>query len=140
MGKSAIRERRALSAAARCWQSARWAGCLAAAGLLSAPPAHASQIQTLPLGGYWCELPGDAMGATGHRVVAEDFAIVHSSTYASGGKQGSYLLTSNIIEMTSGPKAGEKFHRISDNFLRKLDPDGTDGELRCIRMVTNNRE
>jgi hypothetical protein len=42
--------------------------------------------------------------------------------------------------MTSGPKAGEKFHRISDNFLRKLNADGTDGELRCIRMVTNNRD
>ncbi len=107
---------------------------------LAIPQAQATQIQTLPLGRYSCELPGDAMGAAGHRVVAEDFAVVHSSTYAAARKQGSYLLTSNIIEMTSGPKAGEKFHRISNNFLRKLNPDGTDGELRCIRMVTNNRQ
>jgi hypothetical protein len=102
--------------------------------------AQASQIQTLPLGRYSCELPGDALGTVGRRVAAEDFAIVHSSTYASGREQGSYLLTANIIEMTSGPKAGEKFHRISDNFLRKLNEDGTDGELRCIRMVTNTRQ
>ena len=108
--------------------------------LLAAPAAQASQIQTLPLGRYSCELPGDALGAVGNRVVAEDFAIVHSSTYASRQEQGSYLLTNNIIEMTSGPKAGEKFHRISNNFLRKLNPDGTDGDLRCIRAFTNNRD
>lgn len=112
---------------------------LAGLGLASAG-AQASQIQTLPLGAYFCELPGDAMGAVGHHVVAEDFAIVHSSTYESRGKQGSYLLTDGIIAMTSGPKAGQRFHRISDNFLRKLSPDGTDSELRCIRMVTNNRD
>ena len=107
---------------------------------LATLPAHATQIQTLPLGRYSCELPGDAMGPVGRRVPAEDFAIVHSSTYASGGVQGSYLLTNNIIEMTNGPKAGEKFHRISDNFLRKVSADGTDGELRCIRMVSNSRD
>jgi hypothetical protein len=107
---------------------------------VTADAAQANQIQTLPLGAYSCELPGDAMGSVGHHIVAEDFAIVHSSTYASGRKQGSYLLTSNIILMTSGPKSGEKFHRISNNFLRKLNADGTDGELRCIRMFTNNRE
>ncbi len=107
---------------------------------LATPAAQATQIQTLPLGAYSCELPGDALGTVGHHVATEDFAIVHSSTYASMGKQGSYLLTANIIEMTSGPKSGEKFHRISDNFLRKLNPDGSDGELRCIRRFTNNRD
>lgn len=113
---------------------------LAPALALAIPAAQASQIQTLPLGAFSCELPGDAMGAAGHHIIAEDFAIVHSSTYQSGARQGSYLLTSNIILMTSGPKAGEKFHRISDNFLRKLSPDGTDSELRCVRKLTNNRE
>ncbi|MDP9056971.1 MAG: hypothetical protein M3N34_06550 [Pseudomonadota bacterium] len=98
------------------------------------------QIQTLPLGAYMCELPGDAMHAAGVRVPAEDFAVVHSSTYESGGKQGSYLLTANVIQMTSGPRAGEKFHRISNNFLRKLSADGTDSELRCIRRAENDRQ
>ena len=98
------------------------------------------QIQTLPLGSYSCELPGDAMHAAGLRVPAEDFSVVHSSTYASGGQQGSYLLIANIINMTSGPRAGEKFHRISNNFLRKLSADGTDSELRCIRRAANDRE
>jgi len=98
------------------------------------------QIQTLPLGAYSCELPGDAMHAVGRRVPAEDFAVVHSSTYESGGQQGSYLMIANIIEMTSGPRAGEKFHRISNNFLRKLSPDGTDSELRCIRRAANDRQ
>jgi hypothetical protein len=107
---------------------------------MASPVAQAGQIQTLPLGAFSCELPGDALGPAGHRVPSEDFAIVHSSTYESGGKQGSYLLTGGIIAMTSGPKAGEKFHRISDNFLRKLSPDGTDSELRCVRKATNDRE
>lgn len=138
------RERRALSAAGARWQSARCHSRLVAAALIglgtTVSGAQASQIQTLPLGAYSCELPGDAMHAAGRPVVSEDFAIVHSSTYESAGKQGSYLLTANIIEMTSGPRAGERFHRISNNFLRKMSPDGTDSELRCIRRVANNRD
>ena len=144
MGKSEYRKRRALSAAKACWQSARCGWRLATTAILTlgAPifGAQASQIQTLPLGAYSCELPGDALHAAGRRVVTQDFAIVHSSTYESAGKQGSYLLTANIIEMTSGPLAGERFHRISDNFLRKLSPDGTDSELRCIRRMANDRQ
>ncbi len=144
MKKIENRERRALSATGARWQSARYRWQSSAAALIwlatTIPAAQASQIQTLPLGAYACELPGDAMHAAGRPVVAEDFAIVHSSTYESAGKQGSYLLTANIIEMTSGPRAGEKFHRISNNFLRKIGPDGTDSELRCIRRVSNNRD
>ena len=103
-------------------------------------PAGAVEVRTLPLGAYSCEVPGDAMHAAGLHVAAEDFAIVHSSTYAAAGKMGSYLMIGNVIEMTSGPRLGEKFHRISDNYLRKLNPDGSDGELRCVRMITNTRQ
>ena len=42
------------------------------------------------------------------------------------------------LVLTSGPKRGQKFHRISANFLRKLGPDGKDSDLRCVRRVINN--
>ena len=125
--------RRAISVGSALWQS------VAALGLI-ATSVSASQIQTLPLGSYYCEMPGDAMHAAGRHMPGQDFAVVHSSTYASGGMQGSYLLTANIIQMTSGPRAGERFHRISNKFLRKLGPDGADSELRCIRRSTNERQ
>jgi hypothetical protein len=145
MEKTEFRERRALSAARGGWQSAHWypgAGALALLAGLGAfhPIAQASEVQTLPLGAYACELPGDAMVGAGQRVSSEDFAIVHSSTYASAGQMGSYLLMNGRIEMTSGPKRGETFHRISDNFLRKLNPDGSDSPLRCVRIVANNHD
>ena len=139
-----LSESRALSAAYARWQSVRcrWLGAAALIAATVAVPSlsWAVEVQTLPLGSYSCELPGDAMHAAGLHIPAEDFAIVHSSTYAAAGKMGSYLMIGGIIEMTSGPRAGEKFHRISDNFLRKLDPTGHDGELRCIRQITNDRQ
>lgn len=128
----------------RCRRSARssvgmpgWQSALAA--LLLAAPAQAGPIQTLPLGIYYCELPGDAVRGTGIHVPSEDFAITHSSSYAADGQVGSYLMSRGIMEMTSGPHQGEKFHLISPNFLRKLNADGTDSELRCVRSFTNSR-
>lgn len=40
--------------------------------------------------------------------------------------------------MTSGPKRGQRFHRLSDRFLRLMDANGKDSALRCIRRVVNN--
>ena len=137
-----LSESRALSAVRPRWQSVRGLTLSAAALITAMAPgvSRAMEVQTLPLGSYACELPGDAMHAAGLHVPDEDFAIVHSSTYAAAGKMGSYLMIGGMIEMTSGPRQGEKFHRISDNFLRKVRPDGSDGELRCIRRLTNDRQ
>ena len=83
-------------------------------------------------------MPGDATGAVGLRMPEDDFAVVNANTYSTAKGRGSYLLTGDLLVLTSGPKNGQKFHRISDNFLRKLGPDGQDGSLRCIRRVVNN--
>ena len=40
--------------------------------------------------------------------------------------------------MTSGPRQGTRYRRVSENFLRKLNPDGSDSPLRCVRGVPNN--
>jgi len=96
-------------------------------------------LATLAIGDYVCALPGDAGGALEIHVPEEDFAIVHASLYRTAGGGGTYLHWGATTEMTSGPKGGERFHSIAPNQLKKLNPDGTEGPLRCTRAVLNNR-
>jgi len=95
-------------------------------------------IGQIPPGNFLCEMPGEATGPVGLRVPDEDFAVINANTYRTIKGRGTYLLTGDQLVMTSGPKNGEKFHRISDSFLRKLGADGQDGVLRCVRRVVNN--
>lgn len=108
--------------------------CLAAPAL--AVPG--GPIGSLRAGDYVCELPGDATGAAGLRQPQENFSILNANSYATAQGRGAYLLTGDLLVMTSGPKNGQKFHRISDRFLRLIGPDGADGPLRCVRRVVNN--
>ncbi len=110
------------------------------AALLAAPAlaAPGGPIATMQRGHYACELPGDASGAAGQRMPDSDFSITNASSYQSAGHTGIYLLTGNLLTMTSGPMQGQRFHRISNNFLRLLAPDGSESALRCVRQVTNN--
>ena len=112
-----------------------------ALGLAALPAAAApgGAIATMQQGSYACELPGDVTGPAGQRVAAEDFAVVNASVYTAGGGRGSYLLTGDQLTMTSGPKRGQRFHKLSDGFLRRVEADGSDGLLRCVRRVVNNR-
>jgi hypothetical protein len=110
--------------------------------ILAAGPAIAAPggpIATLQLGAYVCELPGDATGPAGVRMPVEDFSIINASSYATVSGRGSYLLTGDVMIVTSGPKKGQRFRRVSTSFLRLLGADGTEGTLRCVRQVTNNR-
>jgi hypothetical protein len=110
-------------------------------GLLFAGPAAAAPggpIDTIQRGEYACELPGDATGPAGHPVPQEGFEILSGSSYTAAGGGGAYLLTGDVLVMTSGPKRGERFNRLSSNFLRKLAPDGTETTLRCVRRTRNN--
>ncbi len=110
--------------------------------IIAAGPAVAAPggpIATLQLGTYVCELPGDATGPAGVRVPAQDFSISNASSYGTISGRGSYLLTGDMVVVTSGPKKGQKFRRMSASFLRLIAPDGSDSSLRCIRQVTNNR-
>ena len=109
--------------------------------LLTAAPASAAEggpIDTILLGYYACELPGDATGPAGHRHPEADFWVIAGSSYRTDQGHGAYLLTGSQVTMTSGPMRGARFHQISNGFLRKLNADGTDTELRCIRRTRNN--
>ena len=148
MRKSEFSERRPLSARMRIWQSRdrdASAGKMKlrpilpalAIALLAGPAAAVpgGEIDTLTLGRYTCELPGDALGPRGVHIQEADFAIVFGSSYFVNGVRGTYLLTGDQVVFTSGPRHGERYHRVSQNFLRKQNSDGTDSDLRCV--ITN---
>ncbi|MBW8783541.1 MAG: hypothetical protein JF593_02700 [Novosphingobium sp.] len=93
---------------------------------------------TLQIGDYVCERPGDATGPAGIHAPEEDFSVLTSSSYAVGEARGAYLRTGDRVVMTSGPKQGQKFHRVSQTFLRRVGDDGADTDLRCVRRNRNN--
>lgn len=111
--------------------------CLALFAASAASAAPGGRLATLPVGEYRCELPGDAAGPSGHPVPEENFSIRNASTYIDAGGAGSYLLTGERLVMTSGPKRGNRYRRVTDNFLRKVDADGRDTSLRCVRHSAN---
>lgn len=105
-------------------------------GALLATPALAAPggpIDTIHRGAYVCSLPGDATGPAGFPQPDEGFEVFSGSSYGTPEGRGAYLLTGDTLVMTSGPKRGQKFNRLSANFLRKLAPDGTESALRCVR-------
>ena len=102
------------------------------------PPVPGGLIGTLPQGRYTCELPGNAGGPI--RVAASefDFTVILGSSYRAGGERGSYLLTGDVVQMTDGKLKGLKLHRISSGFLRRIDANGLDSELRCVLAAPGN--
>lgn len=116
------------------------AAAVAFAVLAAAPPpaVPGGRIGTLPLGDYACEMPGDASGPIRLPATEFDFTIVHGSSYRSDGQRGSYLLTGDMVTMTSGHLKGLKLRRISNGFLRRVEPNGRDGALRCVLAAPGN--
>lgn len=115
---------------------------LIALAVLAAGPALATPggpIDTLQQGTYVCELPGDAAGPAGLRQPHRDFTVINSSSYTAEGQRGTYLLTGDNVVFTSGPRKGQRYTRLSANFLREIGLDGEAGRLRCVRRVVNNK-
>lgn len=106
------------------------AGCAASP---TPPSVPGGSIATLPIGTYTCEMPGDAGGAAGKPMPDFEFRIVNSSSYKAGGIRGSYLFVGDRVTMTGGKLKGLRLHRISTGFLREIGPQGTDGDMRCVR-------
>lgn len=110
-------------------------GVFLLSALLAGPAlgAPGGPIDTIHRGNYVCSQPGDATGPAGFPVPEEAFQVLSGSSYSTTEGRGTYLLTGDTLTMTSGPKRGQKFNRLSSNFLRKLGPDGTESTLRCVR-------
>lgn len=96
------------------------------------PPVAGGKIDTLTLGLYTCELPGDAGGKVGEPVPEFDFVIANASSYKSQGIRGSYLYTGTTVRMTGGPLKGLRFERVSTGFLRESDSVRAEGPMRCV--------
>ena len=101
-------------------------------------PVPGGLIGTLGQGKYVCELPGDAGGPVRVPASEFDFTVINGSSYRSGRLRGSYLLTGDLVTMTGGKLKGVRFQRVSEGFLRRLGPNGTAGEMRCVRGTPGN--
>lgn len=97
------------------------------------PPPGGGALDTLPHGTYQCALPGDAAGKAFTIVPEEQFRIDAASKYHNADGSGSYLLRGDELIFTRGPKAGERFKRMSTNQLRKMDGE-TVTKLLCTRL------
>lgn len=110
------------------------------APLLLASSAAAIAVPGGPIGflrpgAFQCEMPGDATGAAGLRVPQADFVVVNANSYSTPKGRGTYLLTGDLLQMTSGPLYGTKYRRVSASFLRGIGPDDRDTDLRCVRRL-----
>jgi uncharacterized cupin superfamily protein len=109
--------------------------------ILATGPALAAPggpLDSLEPGRYVCEQPGDATGPAGLRQDDETFVVLNAGSYEALGGRGTYLVTGDVVTITSGPKNGQRFRRVTANFMRKLGADGKEGTLRCVRRVVNN--
>ncbi len=90
-------------------------------------------MNTLAMGRWACELPGDA-AAPPVRQPDEDFEIVPDSSYRVADRQrGTYLRLEDRFTMTSGPFAGRSYRLYSPTEAQRLDGQGMPMPLRCIR-------
>ena len=104
---------------------------------LAAAPALAvsgGQLDTIERGPWACEMPGDAGTTPGVATPEADFIITNGSTYHVPEGHGTYLRTGDDVRMTSGPRQGDRYTLQSEHFLRKLDSNGKDTGLRCIKL------
>ena len=103
------------------------------------PPPGGGMLRTMPHGFYECSLPGDAGGRAYETVAAEGFRISTASRYSSEAGDGTYIMRGRNLTFTAGPKNGERFERVGDNQLRKLERDGTKAEILCTRLADRRK-
>ena len=110
---------------------------LCATGPLVARP---GPLATLTLGRYICERPTDPGSQSAVTDAAASFAVTTASRYvAADGTRGTYLLTGDMIEMTSGMLVGTRLVRLRQSFLRVLEADGVPGPTRCVLSRSSDK-
>ena len=104
---------------------------------LSAKP---GPLATLALGRYVCERPAEPGSQTAVTDAEASFTITTASRYvASDGTRGTYLLTGDTVEMTSGTLTATRLVRLRENFLRVLDSEGVAGPTRCVLSRSSDK-
>jgi hypothetical protein len=92
-------------------------------------------LTVLVKGHYTCELPGNASDPDlfgGQPQPESDFEVIGDSSYLSKDGRGTYLMTGDSVHFTTGKLEGRRFHKVGNTFLREVEPDGSDGLLRCV--------
>lgn len=98
------------------------------------PAPSGTILRTLQRGEWQCALPGDAGGEAYEVVEAEGFRIGNASSYRNAQGRGIYLMRGDELVFTRGPKANERYRRLGDNMLQKLNADGSPSRLICTRI------
>jgi hypothetical protein len=106
----------------------------AAVPLSRIAPPSTGMLDILRHGSWECALPGDAGGAAFVTVPDEGFRIGTASSYVNNAGNGIYLLRGNEVVFTRGPKKDERYLRLGENTLQKLNPDGSLSKLICTRL------
>lgn len=102
--------------------------------ILAAPVLAQSDVGTITRGSYVCELPGDVRGNAGVPQPEAGFSIESASRYSSLQGSGTYLRRGERVDFTSGPRNGESYAIVGRDFLRRVEPNGQPGRLRCLRQ------
>ena len=106
----------------------------------TAVDARPGPIATLTLGRYVCERPAEPGSQAAVTDAAASFAVTTASRYvAADGTRGTYLLTGDTVEMTSGTLAGTRLVRLRESFLRVLGSDGVAGPTRCVLSRSSDK-
>lgn len=109
---------------------------LAGAATLPLAAQVGGPLGTLTHGTYECSLPGDALAEPFEIIASETIFIIPGSAYRDAdGARGLYLLRGRELVFTSGPKKGQRFRRVGDNTIRRLQDDGELGRLICVRIA-----
>ena len=114
-------------------------GALAQDGGNGRGPAPAGGVLSILRHGVWqCALPGDAGGAAYVDVPEEGFRIGTASSYVNAAGSGIYLMRGTELVFTRGPKKDQRFRRLGENTLQKLNADGSLSKLICTRVGNGN--
>ena len=101
---------------------------------LAAPVAADGMLTTMPHGRYQCSLPGDAAGPARVLLPEAHFRIASASSYRSPNGRGVYIMRGKELTFTRGPKNGERYVRVGETALQKLEADGSLSRLLCNRV------
>ena len=111
-----------------------WAAMGLACTSMTAPALADGMLTTMPHGRYQCSLPGDASGAARIQMEESLFRIASASSYRSPKGRGTYIMRGKMLTFTRGPKNGERYKRVGDTALQRLNADDSLSRLLCTRV------
>lgn len=97
--------------------------------------AHAvpgGKLQTLQLGSWTCEVPGDATVLPVEKPELGFITVPDSSYVAPDGTRGSYLRLAGEITLTSGAFSGRRFIMDGEEIMRELGEGNQPSGIRCV--------